>query len=240
MYLSISGNEYIYPKSTNETERVHLRMSGIWDNKWFAQGSHERVVVEYKILRPSISQGHILIVASFIIHILTSKCIVFRRLSILPLKMSFWLIPSRSSETSAISRTRCLFACCLSEVSDHPIAQGYTFPTTSVTRCGAQSGLGVCCWRRRWTKLEELFFQPSAFHSKPIRVPTCLNFSLSCSPGIGCFPLHYPVTLELKVQDGFGVALKLKRQEGVFSSLFCLIGRVCIQKIVPQQKDKCQ
>lgn len=63
-----------------------------------------------------------------------------------------------------------------------------------------------------------------------MHVPACMNLSLSCFPGIVCFPLHYTVTFELKVQSGFGVGLQHKRQEGVFSSLLCLMGRVCIQK----------
>ena len=128
--------------------------------------SHQIVVVEYKILTRSISQGHVLTIASFIIHILTSKCIVFGRLSILPSKMSFWLIPSGSLETSTTSRSRCLLPSRLSGVWDHPVAQRYTLLTTTVTRCWAQSGLGVCCWERHCTKPKELLFQPLALDSE--------------------------------------------------------------------------
>lgn len=124
---------------------------------------------------------------------------------------------------------------CLSEVWEHPIAQGHTLLTTTATRCGARSSLRVCCWGSHWTKVEELLSQPFAFRSKQIHVPRCLNLSLSCVPGIGSFPLHHPVVLRLKVQSGFGGTLKLKRQDGVFSSLFCLIGRICIQK-----RDNCR
>lgn len=44
------------------------------------------------------------------------------------------------------------------------------------------------------------------------------------------FSQHCLVTLELKVQRDFGVTLKFKRQDAVFSSPFYFIGSVRVQK----------